>query len=210
MGLHHCKELEGGNLLLTWKIDESLPALFELACLDTSEQIRYSKITSAKKQSQWLSVRALINTYYNEKIALSYLEDGRPMLHNQTNISISHSGDFVAILLNEKRKTGVDIQKIAKNNIIKGKSYFINNIELESLPELSNRSALHLFWSVKEACYKWAANPHLNLKEDITILPFMLGQSGTLRSWLSSDHHPIEALELYYEIWEDYTLACTI
>lgn len=210
MGLYQCKKLKGGNQLLTWKIEEPVTTLLSLANLNPKEQVSFANIISDKKQLQWLAVRALLNTHYQSKTELFNLEDGRPYLHNHTNISISHSGDFVAILLNETRKTGVDIQKIIQNKIIEGKSYFINETEADSLSGLSDITALHLIWSIKEATYKLAYTPQLNMKEHITVSPFSLKTSGTVQVQVSHGQNTCETINLYYEVMNNYTVACTL
>lgn len=209
MGLHICQELKGGNILLIWKIEETINILLKAADLSTAEKVHFSKLNSQKKQIQWLAVRALLNNYFKEKTEILYYPGGQPYLKNQKHISISHSFEYVAILLNDHRKTGVDIQKIIKYNIEAAKSYFINSNELASLNNPTDIRFLHLLWSMKEAGYKYFNNNDINLKENITVLPFERKENGYAKIQCCIDNIMIEKTELYYEFWDDYVWVCT-
>ncbi len=210
MGLHISKKFKGGNTLLVWKIEESPHFLYDLAELTPAELIRLQGIKSPEKQMQWLAVRALLNSFAGQKTEIFYHPGGQPFLKSPIQISISHSADYVAILLNDKRNTGIDIQKITANKIIRAKSYFINENEIKSFGDLQDIEMLHILWSIKEAGFKYCRNPALNMKEDITVLPFVKDKTGLVTIHLFANDKTAESVDLHYEVWNGYTLVWTL
>jgi 4'-phosphopantetheinyl transferase len=83
---------------------------------------------------------------------LRYTVENKPFLNNRhEHISISHSHDKLAIILNEKENTGIDIELIRDK---------VRNIQHKFLSEKEMRFAnnevekLITLWAAKEALYK--------------------------------------------------------
>ena len=87
-----------------------------------------------------------------ETFALNYTPENKPFLDNSSeHISITHSHDKLAIILNKKEPTGIDIELIRDK---------VKNIQHKFLNKNEQRFAnndvdkLLTFWAAKEALYK--------------------------------------------------------
>ena len=84
---------------------------------------------------------------------IEYDNQRKPHLLNCTqHLSISHSHHKVAISIDEKAITGIDIQIISPK-IIRIKEKFLNPLEISIITDFSAKN-LSLYWSVKEALFK--------------------------------------------------------
>ena len=99
----------------------------------------------------------------DENLRISYNEFGAPTLNCKKNISISHSSDFIAIIISEK-KVAIDIEKIS-NKPLKIKHKFISNNDNIS----ENKMEATLAWSAKETVYKLHQQGEIDFKKDINI-----------------------------------------
>ena len=140
--------------LLVWKVEESLEKLIHLSNNKNTEHLH-----SYKRKKEFLVVRILLNIY-NKNLKISYSKYGSPQLDNNQFVSISHSIEFVVIILSNK-KIGVDIEKISKKT---------QNI----LPKFSNKKHLTieestLVWCIKEAVFKFYEKGNIDFIKDIEI-----------------------------------------
>jgi phosphopantetheinyl transferase len=95
-------------------------------------------------------------------------ESNKPLLTDESwHFSISHCGDFAAAIISENKSAGIDVELITpKVQLIQHK--FLSGHELKLLPE-SNKTFLTLFWSCKEAVYKWYGKGGVDFKSHIVI-----------------------------------------
>lgn len=95
-------------------------------------------------------------------------EFNKPLLSNgELHFSISHCGDFAAAIVSNSISVGIDVELIKpKIEVIKNK--FLSNAELLLLPE-PTLTYITLFWSVKEAVFKWYGNRSVDFKNHIQI-----------------------------------------
>ncbi|MCR3758119.1 4'-phosphopantetheinyl transferase family protein [Clostridium felsineum] len=92
-----------------------------------------------------------------EKVELEYNKWGQPKLMNEDKLyfNISHSGEWVAVAVDEK-PVGIDIQEINKTDLDIAKSFFSKqeNEYISSLPEEKRIEAFFMLWTLKEAFIK--------------------------------------------------------
>jgi phosphopantetheinyl transferase len=102
-----------------------------------------------EKEGSKYVVRQLLN---DETLELSYSPEGKPFLNDKNeHISITHSHDKLAVLVNKIENSGVDIELIRdKVRLIQHK--FLQ--EREKLMANNETEKLIVFWSAKEALYK--------------------------------------------------------
>ncbi|MDX2361693.1 MAG: hypothetical protein QNK23_12870 [Crocinitomicaceae bacterium] len=103
------------------------------------------------------------------KVTIDHTDEGAPILKEfpEINISISHSGEFIAVQWSKSIQIGLDIQK-PRDGLYKGRYYFVNETE-ESIFELNNDQLL-IIWSAKEALYKLKKGRVERYKESLVIL----------------------------------------
>ncbi|MCC7331822.1 MAG: 4'-phosphopantetheinyl transferase superfamily protein [Flavobacteriales bacterium] len=184
-----------------WCINESTEELIMLLNNNSLELEVKSKTSNEIRIKQWLSVRLLLKEFYPE-LEIFYTEYGKPYLKNGTEISISHSGKYVVLLLNTQKSCGVDIEQISeKVNKIKFK--FLNNKELNMANSIEK---LTIFWCLKEALYKLYGKKELIFKEQLLVESITDSiYKGTIKFNNTEEIH-----ELRVEKIEDFILVYTI
>ena len=171
-----------------WEITESLDKLNQLgACITTAG------INSEKRKKEWISSRLLLKEI-NPKHSISYNESGSPKLNNKHNISISHSKEFVAIIISQKN-VGIDIEKISEKSI-KVSSKFISE---DNIKNLTTEKAT-LIWCCKEAIFKWHEKGGIDFIADIKIYPFKKMEEGKI----TADFRGIPLILNYQKINNHY------
>ncbi len=152
------------SIVIIWKINESLSALQNM----TKEK---SKIKNLNKQKEFYASRILIEnlckSFNIRYYGIIKNDSGKPYLKNRTeNISISHSFPYVAGILNEEKKCGIDIEKIQKK-ILKINHKFLSKSELNKVKNNTKKNTI--YWSAKESLYKLKGE-FLSFKNDIKII----------------------------------------
>jgi len=119
----------------------------------------------------------LAKEWDSSSVTLIHDSEGAPSISEfpEMNISISHSGNWVAVQWSEELAVGIDIQVI-KDGLYKGRYYFVNADE--EVKHEMNDSNLLIIWSAKEALYKLKKGAVSRYKEAITIVE--IGEEGIL------------------------------
>ena len=165
------ENIKNGEIGL-WKISEEIDELLFLANLSVSDSITYSGISAPHRKKEWLATRALLNELKSEPHRIKYHNDGRPFLDDcLTNISISHSAGYIAIILHDTFIPGIDIELITRK-VGRVASRFLSPEELATCndkAELSNHWML-VHWCAKEAIFKMIPLSNIEFSTDIRIL----------------------------------------
>lgn len=156
MGLMLIKKQEN-HVFGIWEIKENLEEALEIYKKSIPLEFK-----SDKRQLEYILTRLLLQKI-DRKLIISYNQFGAPKLNDYRNISISHSSDFIAIIISEK-KVAVDIEKIS-NKPLKIKHKFISNND----SILDNKMEATLAWSAKETVYKLHQQGEIDFKKDIII-----------------------------------------
>lgn len=161
------------GLLGVWKIEESVDFLFRQTGLTKTEEDYYHTLVNQLRQKQWLSYHAIIENFLGaDKAEIVYDNFGKPRLKDRSHfLSISHSGDYSAVILSRNHSVGIDIEKI-RERIERVKNIFLSKEELMEIGSQDRMAKLIIYWGAKEALYKIYGNPDLLCMQDITILPF--------------------------------------
>ena len=140
-----------------WEISESVNELKAF-----SEEVKFDQIKSEKRRLEMLAVNALLKEMCGNA-KLDYNKYGAPFLDINKKISISHTKQFVAIIVSEL-KSGIDIE-INSERVLKIKNKFL------SVNDNTNKTQedLTIAWSTKECIFKWYQKGNLNFKDDILI-----------------------------------------
>ena len=105
-----------------------------------------------------------------QKEDVYYDSYGKPHFKNSKNfLSISHSNEMVAVSIDQKATTGIDIQWIT-DKIIRIKEKFLNPKE----QQITSNDPLELtyYWSIKEALFKIYGKKDAFLKENFELIAF--------------------------------------
>ncbi len=84
--------------------------------------------------------------------SLEYHPTNKPYLKNRKeHISISHSHDKLAVIINERENTGIDIE-LMRDKVLKIQHKFLNENEIKFAKDQVEK--LITIWAAKEAMYK--------------------------------------------------------
>lgn len=178
MPLSFQKKIDDFTTLGVWEIQESLE-WFKAQFSISEDEANEIKDLSARKLLEWYAGRWLLCTLLNEKRRNVCLKDehGKPYLVNSdTEISISHSADKVAVIIS-KLPVGIDIQYFTEK-IIRIESKFMRMEEQQSLSAPFKLAHLHAYWGAKESLYKAYGKRQLDFKANILINPFEYIETG--------------------------------
>ena len=192
----------GNGEIGLWKISEQVDELISLASLSAIDTITYNGITALHRKKEWLATRALLSQLMIGPQSIKYHNDGRPYLENSiTNISISHSTGYIAVMLHIVYNPGIDIELISRK-VGKVGSRFLSSDEFavcNEEPSLSNHRML-IHWCAKEAIYKMVPVSNIEFATDIRItLGNTNEDSGTFQGIFNDKSGPIP-ITLFYLI----------
>ena len=201
------KKIENDTTLGLLETNVSTEELLE--SLDWSQRrlADFRSLQSEKKKKEWLGVRLLLKKIFKDQpFQLSHDEQGKPVLtEGAFNISISHSGKYIGVLINQNLPVGIDIQEF-KSNIDKGTGLFMSEKELLESGWKLNTRVLHVYWGAKEAIYKLIGSKETNIKTDIYIFPFDYRSFGKIKGVYKQD----KVIHLKYELSENYVLVYSV
>ena len=146
-----------------WKIEENSDHLLKLLKPNKYELKLIKNITNQKRKDQSIAAKILLN-YILEKKTTVFYNGKAPYCKEFSNISITHSDNYAAVLLSEK-KIGIDLQKEEQKIIM------LKNKFLSKKNEKNNYSTedLHFIWTAKEAIYKTLNEFNCSIKKNIFI-----------------------------------------
>lgn len=200
---------EGGALLGIWKMDESRDDLMHLFPQHLrKEAMRYLRdIRSERRSIEWLSTRVMLLDLMGKEQIILNREDGSPYLsEGKTNISISHTRDYAAVLLHETRGVGIDIETRSER-VIKIAAKFISENEYIDSSQKIIHQLLH--WSAKESLFKLMNEEGIDFRQHLHISPFTPAQKGTIAAHETKTERT-QLFNLQYEVHPDYVLTWTI
>ncbi len=213
MALLTAKEVGRRGKLGIWHITESLDVLLKMKSFSKEDLPVLDSFSYEQRKKEWLVARILAETLLGEKnIQILYDKHHKPSLKNsKKNISLSHSHDLLAVILDEE-ETGIDIELI-KPAIEKIKHKFMSDDELKSLQNDKSDEQLTLFWCAKESLYKLFGKKQLTFKEHLIVEPFEYLEKGKIRADIlhnSSRHKFVLRYEKISVESKDYIMTYVI
>lgn len=171
--------IAGGGALAIWKVTE-LPE--ELITILQQHRI-YADVPyfkNPKRLSEWLAARVLLSEL-KVKQKILYNEVGKPFLEGEnTHISISHSGNFVAVIVSAAHQVGIDIE-VTGDRIHRVSHKFVNDSENSWLSEEHRMEQLYIIWGAKECAFKIYGLGAIDFRDHLTLEPFAFGREGSTR-----------------------------
>ncbi len=147
-----------------WHIEESENFFLEKVPLPVQH------ISHPHKKLQHLAGRYLLHELFpGFPYHLIEIADTRkPFLPNEAyHFSISHCGDYAAVIISRDKRVGVDIEIVTKK-ADKIKAKFLNSAELDKIPHpIFDLQYSTLLWSCKEAVFKWYGDGGVDFRKHI-------------------------------------------
>ncbi len=168
MPLFYQHNINDTTKLMVWHITENEEFFLSKVSIT-------NKVMHPHKRLQHLAGRYLLHLLHPEFPfhLIEIAESKKPLLRNgELHFSISHCGDYAAVIVSKNKQVGIDVELITpKIELVKDK--FLTEYELKlsaTIPDESNAmtyKVLTLFWSSKEAIYKWYGKGALSFKRNI-------------------------------------------
>lgn len=166
--------LPGKTKLGVWHIEEAADILEKKLQLSEKEKTLLRSFVHSKRYVHWLGSRVLLRTMLQTDrfIELRENEVHKPYLVNfPYEVSISHSGDYAAVMISKEYETGVDIEKIS-DKAMRIAPRFMHPDELKWLESdadnIKEERAIRL-WCAKEALYKLYARGKVDFRKELRI-----------------------------------------
>lgn len=163
--------------LAVWKIEEQA-SFFEDAIAYAPQSVHPGR------RLQQLATRFLLKQL-NHDFPIDTIvinESGKPFLPGQElQFNLTHTTDLAAAIISDLKAVGIDAEKIDQR-VLKIEHKFLNSEErksLTSLTEIEKISRLTLYWTIKEAVYKWWGRGAIDFANDILIEPSNLTLENT-------------------------------
>ena len=207
MGLYLKKKLDNDATLAVWQITETEQELIDLSSTPSDEMEEISYIRSESLRKQRLAVRALLNEVFEEKVYLSHHDNGKPYLENMvTNISITHTEKYVAIILHDEEDQGIDLESLDRDFSAVEKRA-LSEEEIEDLDDERRNEQLAIYWCAKEAIFKRVSTFRVDFAEQIEVERFRPRGEGELEAtFIHKDGHE-EDFELEYMTFDRHVLV---
>ena len=196
-------QLSSTTRIIVWEIKETIDSLNSE--LDLSD---FSKKTLRKKKSeihqkQFLAVRNILKLILIHGSDISYGAEGNPLIKSGY-ISISHSNEFVTVLVSDQ-KVGVDIESNS-NKCFRIMEKFIGTEN--EFPIRIERKIAQVIWNMKESLFKMMDFKEIDFKENIIVIPFSLNEKQT-KIWFVKNEVS-QDFNVNYFINKNYSLAYII
>ena len=209
MALYLTKDLDddGHSRLGVWQVSETEEELRALTSVpsDELEEISYVKSESLRRQK--LAVRALLDAMFDEKVYLSHHDNGKPYIENNaTNISITHTEKYVAVILDDNDEVGIDCESLDRDfSAVEKKA--LSEDEIDDLDDEGRNEQLAIYWCAKEAIYKKMSQYNVDFAEQIEVEDFKIKGEGELEATFIHKDGYEEEFDLNYMTFDRHVLV---
>ncbi len=210
MALYLKKELENGAEIAVWQITETEEELKTLSSVPSDEMEEICLWGNESQRKQKFAVRALINELFDEKMYLDHHDNGKPYLENcATNISITHTEKYVAVIIHDEDDLGIDIESLDRDfSAVEQKA--LSEEEIEDLTDDKKNEQLAIYWCAKEAIFKRMSQMRVDFAEQIEVEKFRPKGEGELEAtFIHKDGHE-EEFNLEYMVFDRHVLVWVV
>lgn len=197
MPLLSVRSINAETCLGIWKITETEQWFLHNMIFPDSLNATLSNYKSESRRLEVLATYALLQILTNDNTAtITHNSSGKP-LSSHGFISISHTKDYVALILSTNNQVAIDIEYIS-NRVEKIRHKFLRE---EETPDSLFTLLLH--WTAKETLYKYASECNLAFSE-MRVLPFALQNKGIfyIENLKLHTKHPV-----YYETNDHFIIT---
>ena len=175
--------------------------ILDLKNLSSQDQITNKRALEQKGRD------TLLRHLLGDKAIISYDEKGKPyLLDDSRHISISHSHDKLALVVNETESTGIDIELI-RDKILNIKHKFLSESELTDTN--NDPEKMLVYWAAKETMYKVYGLKEVDFIKNLFVNPFSKSNLGTIIGEISMPNYN-HKFSLLYKIENAYVLVVSI
>jgi 4'-phosphopantetheinyl transferase len=205
-------KINESTFLGIWKISETSESLRKQLYLDENDEKYFASFGNEMRKKHWLSYRLILQELLKtDSIKIIYDEYGKPrMLDFNGHFSVTHSGDFSAVILSHEMPVGIDIERI-RERIERVAERFLSSEEQDQEGDGDRLEKLHIYWGAKESLYKLYGKPEVDFQTDILIGPFdyLCTGEGACRAKMNTPEG-VGFYDIFYRKIEDYMLVWAV
>lgn len=143
------------------------------------------------RKQQLLGARYLLQELIGDSTPyiIVYSTHGKPYIKGSDwELSISHTKEYIALILSKDKKVGVDIE-ILDPRIKRIENKFLRDDERAFIHHNHYLEQLYIIWSAKETLFKIYEKGGLIFKENLIVHPFDYSEKGTIKADIIKDNH---------------------
>lgn len=210
MPLFYQHNINETTKLAIWKIEEDENFFLQYVPLQR-------EITHLHKRLQHLAGRYLLKYLFPdfpyEEILIA--DTRKPYLSNeQYHFSISHCGNYAAVLVSTDHRTGIDIEKpvekvarimhkfLHENDLM----YMTASYRYQQLP----LQLLTVMWSAKEALYKWYSLGEIDFKEHMQLNSAIIFNEDEMELPFVFKKYEELPLVIHAKLFDELVLSCIV
>lgn len=157
-----------------------------------------------KREIENFGKHHLLNVLLGKEFKIIYDEKGKPYLAgDKRHLSVSHSHDQLAIIINSEEPTGIDIELI-RDKVIRVKHKYLSSKEL--LDAGDDIEKLLIYWAAKETLYKIYGLREIDFSVNLFVNSFTKKTVGNLIGHIQLPHFR-DSYELCYRLMKNYVLV---
>ncbi len=207
MPIFYQQNIDNDTKLGIWKIEEEEDFFLK-------EVMAQRNVSHPHKKLQHLAGRYLLKYLFTDfPVSLIRIADTRkPFLQNEAyHFSISHCGDYAAAIVSRSKRVGIDIE-IPTGKILKIEHKFLHPDErlmIDDWEEGDRSRLLTLFWSAKEAMFKWWGNGEVDFSDMLRVSGSQPNDQGQLSSNFIKGDVDV-SFPVYYNFFPKLLLAWVV
>lgn len=207
MALYLRKKLDNKAEIAVWQVTETEEELLNITSVPNDELEEISLFRNESQRKQKLAVRALINEMFEEKMYLNHHDNGKPYLENcATNISITHTDRYVAVITHEEEEVGIDIESLERDfSAVEKKA--LSEDEIDDLEDEKKNEQLAIYWCAKEAIFKRMSQNRVVFAEQIEVEKFRPKGEGELEATFIHKDEFEEEFDLEYMMFDRHVMV---
>ena len=153
---------------------------------------------ASSRRKEILSEKIMLRKLFpNEDVKLTHNEDGRPFLSNGMNVSISHTKNYLAIIVSRDKNVALDVEHVSDRVKRVGRMYLRKDENYTEINEML------VVWCVKETMYKLFSSQNLTF-EEIHVHPFSAEDHGTV---YADNLKSGDTVTLTYSVNDEYVIT---
>lgn len=189
-----------------WKIEESADDL--LSALERKEDYLpfLETLHTEKRRQEWLASRVLLKELLGKEAHIAYYPNGAPyLLDVPLHISISHTKEYAAVLLQNHPFAGIDIE-YRSPRVLKIRRRFMNEKEEKWVDPAHEIEYTLIYWCAKEALFKMIGQKDVDFCRHLHVEPFSYSEVGNLTAYETRTAERA-TYTLHYQVTQDFVLV---
>lgn len=191
--------------LALWKITEELGTLLDVVSLTDAEQAKIESFGSISRKKEYVTTRILLRRLLGDGIRIENNEEGKPFLINSDfDISISHSKEYVGIMVGQNYDLALDIEYLS-DRVYRITKKFLSSDEMSNISETEKQLHIYQHWCAKECLIKLYGKKDVLLISELKIHPFSPYQDSFSGEVVRTDFS--NKFDFQYEKFDSYLMV---